>query len=247
MTKALKSDVVPITSVNQEASNVESEKPQSLSIVKEFALTTSIHGLPNIARSPGKCNCIFWFISFLIFAAVMSYCVIDSIQTYFQYPTQTSVSISMERSQVFPAVTFCNYAPGRYDTTIGPFLNYTNSLNLTNTNDTSTFTLEQYSYFRDFFIRLLSSGNPVNDYLYTIDMTLMNCSYNGQTCTANDFISFHSSQHGLCYTFNARPDATNGTKLRFTDDNGGPGKLSLRLYSHSHLYIPYLSEGLFHQ
>ena len=38
----------------------------------------------------------------------------------------------------------------------------------------------------------------------------------------------------------------NGTALRYTNDNGGTGKLQLRLYAQSHLYVPFVSYGLFH-
>ncbi|CAF1412059.1 unnamed protein product, partial [Didymodactylos carnosus] len=44
-----------------------------------------------------------------------------------------------DKQQYFPAFSFCNLSPLRFDQFIKPFLNYTNTLNLTNINDTTTF------------------------------------------------------------------------------------------------------------
>ena len=109
----------------------------------------------------------FGLIAFLIFTGVLIFFVYQSIANYFQYPTQTSVSIVVERSQAFPAVTFCNYAPARFDLVIGPFLNYSNSHNLTNTNDTSiSFTPPQAFMLRDFLQEKLNSNQSVTDYSF---------------------------------------------------------------------------------
>jgi hypothetical protein len=235
--------VVPIT---QDEWKPESSKHRRYSIVREFASNTSTHGLPGIARSQNRHNCIFWTISFLTFTGIMTAFVTESIIAYFKYPTTTSVSIVVERTQTFPAVTFCNYAPARYDRIIGPFLNYTNSNNLTNTNDTSTFTAHQASILHEYLEEQLNAGDSLDQYFFSLDVMLMNCSYNDQICTADDFISFLSSEHGRCYTFNAKTKNSNGTALRYTNDNGGTGKLQLRLYAQSHLYVPFVSDGLFH-
>lgn len=238
--------VTLVASITQEAWVEEPPKPRRRSIIREFALSTSTHGLPGIARSQSKHNCIFWTISFLVFTGVMTFFVTESIQNYFQYPTQTSVSIVVDRSQTFPAVTFCNYSPARYDTLIEPFLEFTNALNITNTNDTTIFTLEQALVFREFIRQRLNAGQSVDDVFFTLDILLMNCTYNGETCTSDDFITFLSSVYGRCFTFNAKTKGDNRTDVRNTNDNGGPGKLQLRLYAQSHLYVPYASEGLFY-
>jgi hypothetical protein len=231
--------VIPMTA--------ETSNPRRCSIIREFALNTSTHGLPGIARSQSKYNRIFWTISFLIFAAVMIFFVSQSIQDYFQYSTQTSVSIIVERSQIFPAVTFCNYAFARFDRIIGPLLNYTSALNLTNTNNISitSFTAQEASMLGNFLLEKLNAHEPVIDYLFALNTMLLNCSYNDEVCGVNDFISFVSSVYGLCYTFNAKRKDLNSSNIRSTNDYGGSGKLQLRLYVNSHLYVPYVTQGLF--
>ncbi|CAF4485928.1 unnamed protein product, partial [Rotaria magnacalcarata] len=217
-------------------------KSRRLAIIREFALNTSTHGLPGIARSQSKHNCIFWTISFLIFTGIMTYFVTRSIQNYFQYPTQTSVSVFVERSQVFPAVTFCNYSPARFDRLIEPFLNYTNSINATNTSDTETFTQEQAFLLRSYLQHQVNTRQSFAEYFFSLDTMLIECFYNTKRCTRDDFINFISSTHGKCYTFNAKSKSTNETSLRYTNDNGGSGKLILRLYAQSHLYVPHITD-----
>ncbi|CAF2219431.1 unnamed protein product [Rotaria magnacalcarata] len=172
----------------------------------------------------------------------MTYFVTRSIQNYFQYPTQTSVSVFVERSQVFPAVTFCNYSPARFDRLIEPFLNYTNSINATNTSDTETFTQEQAFLLRSYLQHQVNTRQSFAEYFFSLDTMLIECFYNTKRCTRDDFINFISSTHGKCYTFNAKSKSTNETSLRYTNDNGGSGKLILRLYAQSHLYVPHITD-----
>ena len=245
MSNTVNNRVAPVPSFDEQTWATESFKQRRQSIIREFALTTSTHGLPGIARSQTKHNRIFWTLSFLIFIAVMIFFVYQSIYDYFQYPTQTSISIVAQRSQAFPAVTFCNYSPARFDQIIRPLLNYTNSMNLTNTNDTSTFTPEQAQLLLDFLQQRVNAGESVDEYFFSLDLMLMNCSYNDEQCTSDDFISFISSSYGRCYTFNAERKDGNATNIRYTNDYGGFGKLQLRLYAQSQLYVPYISGGSF--
>ncbi|CAF1603244.1 unnamed protein product [Adineta ricciae] len=214
------------------------------SIIREFSLNTSTHGIPGIARSESKHNRIFWSISLLIFTGAMTYFIVQAILAYFAYPTQTSISITHEWPQAFPAVTICNYAPLIYDRFIESFLNYTNSLQLTNTSDTTNFTIEQASYIQDYLTYKLNRNESLQDFFYPLDSMLISCSYNRLTCTAANFTWFISPSYGLCYTFNAKLKDSFGDTLKYNADNGENGKLELHLYIHQHQYVPYLSNGV---
>ncbi|CAF1034985.1 unnamed protein product [Adineta steineri] len=229
--------VFPITS---EALQTDIKYRRRRSIIQEFSLNTSTHGIPGIARSRSVYNRIFWTISFLFFTGVMIFFITQSIQAYFGYPTQTSVSFVVQRSQAFPAVSVCNYAPVRYDLIIDTFLNYTNSRGLTNTTDNSTMTAQQASYIRDFLQYIFNSEQDFKPYLFSLQSMLLNCVYNGQYCNYTDFTPFISSTYGFCYTFNAKMKS-NGSTIRQTTDNGGSGKLELGFYAQSQQYFPYVS------
>ncbi|CAF4205279.1 unnamed protein product, partial [Adineta steineri] len=102
----------------------ESKLHQSRSIIREFSLNTSMHGIAGISRSQSIHNRIFWSIAILIFTGMMFYFSIQAIRAYFKYPTEISVEFIEEWPQAFPAVTICNYSPLRYDQFIMPYLNY---------------------------------------------------------------------------------------------------------------------------
>ncbi|CAF0976134.1 unnamed protein product [Adineta steineri] len=79
MAKETIDHLATIFPINREALKSKLKHQRSVSILKEFSLNTSAHGIPSIARSHTIQNRLFWIIS-----------------SYFQYPTQTSVSFVTE-------------------------------------------------------------------------------------------------------------------------------------------------------
>ncbi|CAF3823949.1 unnamed protein product [Adineta steineri] len=215
------------------------------SIVREFSLNTSTHGIPGIARSESIHNRVFWSISFIGFAAIMVYFIVKAISAYFGYPTQFNLDVVSEWPQYFPAVTICNSSPLRFDKFIEPFLNYTNSLNLTNSNDTSTLSSLQATYISDFLIDKINKNVSLESMFYSLSSMLYKCTYNGLPCSTADFISFTTASYGRCYTFNAKMINSNGDNLRYGNDNAGNGILELEFYIHSHQYVPYFTTGMY--
>ncbi|CAF1305218.1 unnamed protein product [Adineta steineri] len=222
----------------------ESKLHQSRSIIREFSLNTSMHGIAGISRSQSIHNRIFWSIAILIFTGMMFYFSIQAIRAYFKYPTEISVEFIEEWPQAFPAVTICNYSPLRYDQFIMPYLNYTNTFNLTNTNDTSTFSALQAEHISNFLNHELNRNQSLHDLYYPLEAMLIKCVYNGVNCSVHDFIRFISPRYGFCYTFNAQAKHINNGKLHYNNENGKSGQLELDLYTHSHQYVPYLSNGV---
>jgi len=208
------------------------------SIIREFGLNTSAHGVPGIARSQSITNTIFWSICFLTFAGIALYFIIREIRSYFDYSTQTSVNMISEWPQYFPAFTVCNLAPVRYDRFIKPFLNYTATLNI---NDTTTISSSQAKYIGDFFQMKINRNESIDEFFFPLNTMLMKCVFNGRSCSPMNFTSFSSSSYGLCYTFNAK--LKNMNNVHYSDDYGGSGNLNLRFYVHSHQYVPYIREG----
>ena len=212
------------------------------SILIEFGLNTSTHGIPGVARSESIPNRIFWTVFTLIFAGIMGYFVTESILNFFKYPTHTLVSIIDDSSQKFPAVSICNYSPIRYDLFIDTFLNYTNSTDWADLNNLS-FTEIQRIQIQDFFRYKLNNNESIVEYFFTLENMLIKCRYNQLECTIDDFVSFVDARYGLCYTFNARADhIRNGTLYKLAE-NGEWGLLELELYIHSHQYVPHWSSG----
>ena len=222
----------PVEQATVESSAKEEQVPRT--ILREFGLNTSTHGIPGIARSESLPNRLYWTICLLAFTGVMIYFTSESIRAYFRYPTQTIVSVNALPTVLFPAVSFCNYSPLRYDRFIGSFLNYMN---------TTAFSLEQASHVQDFLRDQVNSNNSLSDYFYSLESMLLSCQYNGLNCSSEDFVSFVTPRYGQCHTFNAKSKHRNTSALRSIFDNAGYGVLYLELYVHRHQYIPYLSKG----
>ena len=147
----IKSKDIAIPTIHPVTERRTSSTRRRRSIIREFALNTSTHALPGIARSQSIHNCIFWTASFVLFTGVMIYFVSQSIISYFQYPTQTLVSVRIDQRQTFPAVTICNLIPYRYDTAIDPLLEYAKGKNITNmTRDYALWTISFRIYFLTF-------------------------------------------------------------------------------------------------
>ena len=211
------------------------------SIIRQFGLNTTAHGIPGIARSESIHNRIFWSISFIIFTGVTLYFIIQEIRTYFEYPTQTSVNIINEWPQYFPAFTVCNLAPVRYDRFIEPFSNYLTTLNMTNVNDTTSFSSLQAKQMGDFFQMKINRNESLDEFFFPLKSMLLKCVFNGRSCSAVNFTSFSLPSYGLCHTFNAK--LKNVENVQRSDEYGGSGNLNLRFYVHSHQYVPYIREG----
>ncbi|CAF4076295.1 unnamed protein product [Adineta steineri] len=214
------------------------------SIIREFSLNTSTHGIPGIARGESIQNRVFWSISLIGFTAIMIYFIVKAILAYFDYPTQFNLDIVSEWPQYFPAVTICNSSPLRFDKFIEPFLNYTNSLNLSNSNDTSTFSPLQATYIPDFLIDKVNKNESLESMFYSLSSMLYKCTYNGLPCSTADFISFTTAYYGRCYTFNAKMINSNSNSLHYGNENGGNGILELELYAHNHQYVPCFTTGI---
>lgn len=243
MTDTTIKQIATVFPINADALKTDLKYHRRRSIIREFSLNTTAHGIPGIARSQSIPNRIFWTFSSIIFTGIMIYFITESIRAYFRYPTQTLVTAVDEWPQPFPAVSICNYSPLRRDRFIQPFLNYLYSRNLTDTTNISTITRQQASYIRDFLQYKLNRGESLDDYLFPLSSILMSCVYNGQNCSADDFTSFLSPFYGLCYTINAENQRIRNGTIFYNTDNGAFGLLQLQLYTHSHQYIPYFTDG----
>ena len=228
---------------HEEAANEEGQRPGCCAIIQDFSLNTSTHGLPGIARSESKYNRFYWSVVFLIFTGTMIYFIVRALSAYLGYPTQIDLNIDVEWPQNFPAFSFCNAGAIRLDQFIGPFLNYTNAVEGTNTNDTSTLFPAQLILVGNFINDILNNNGSMEPFYYSLPSMLYSCSYNGQACSAADFIPFVTTAYGLCYTFNAQLKDGGVNSVRSGSLNGGDGKLELGLYVHSHQYVPYLVDS----
>ncbi|CAF2570758.1 unnamed protein product [Rotaria sp. Silwood2] len=210
------------------------------SIIREFATNTTMHGLPKAFSSENLHTRIFWAISFAVFSSFMIYFIVRTILAYLQYQTQTYVSADVEWPQYFPAFSICNAASFRYDQLIGPFLNYTNTLNLTNENSTDALSPHRIQNFIQYKV---NRNESVTHYSFSLNSMLYQCLYNSMPCSTVDFVPFVSSIYGLCFTFNAKMK-NSSVSVRYGNQYGGAGRLDLAFYVHSQQYVPYVVDSI---
>ncbi|CAF4358717.1 unnamed protein product [Adineta steineri] len=94
------------------------------SIVLDYLVSASTHGLRSVGRAYSRYNRNFWVFTFMVASGIMLYFVISAILQYFAYPTQTKVEIRLDRHMAFPAVTICSGNPYRYDTINASLVSY---------------------------------------------------------------------------------------------------------------------------
>ena len=163
----------------------------------------------------------------------MTYFLIKAILAYFEYPTKIDVHFVSEWHQHFPAVSICNISPIRLDRFIEPFSAYMMKNNLTNVTITEISTYDHLRGLGRFLQDRINANEPLGELFFALPSLMLSCTYNGHPCSATDFIPFISSKHGMCYTFNAKlKDSQPGDGLRYVNQYGGDGKLSLTLYAH---------------
>ena len=170
------------------------------SIVIDYLLATSTHGLRSVGRAYSKFNRYCWILMFAIAFGFMFYFVISAILQYYAYPTQTKVEIQLDRNMAFPAVTICSGNSYRYDNINASLVSYFHRLYSSNaTYNQSVLNSLLIPLIIDLFTRnqtqeLVSIGFQLSDYLLT-------CSYNGMDCS-DAFVASISPAMGNCYTFN---------------------------------------------
>lgn len=213
--------------------------PRRRSIIQEFFLNTTAHGLPGIARSKNLSDCLFWSVGSIVFFGAMIFFLIKAIVAYFEYPTSIDTSFVSEWPQYFPAVSFCNISPLRRDQFWPVFLNFSLMNNLTSTVSSDS----QLHAIARFIIASLNKNQSMEPFFFPLSAMLYDCSFNNVPCSAQDFVTFTSSYYGACYTFNAKLKGSTHRKILYANEYGGEGSLNLRLYIHSHQYIPYLLDG----
>ncbi|CAF3823936.1 unnamed protein product [Adineta steineri] len=170
------------------------------SIVLDYLLTASTHGLRSVGRAYSKYNRNFWVFTFTVASGIMLYFVISAILQYFAYPTQTKVEIRLDRHMAFPAVTICSGNAYRYDTINASLVSYFYRLMSPNTTFNQTILNSLLiPLLTDLFSRnqtkeLVSIGFQLSDFL-------LECTYNGINCS-NVFTPSISPTMGNCFTFN---------------------------------------------
>ncbi|CAF1586787.1 unnamed protein product [Didymodactylos carnosus] len=152
-------------------------KRRRISIINEYLISTSTHGLKSLGSAYNTLHFLFWFLTFLLACSLMLYFIVQCIIEYYHYPTQTIIEIRSETEINFPAITFCNSNPFRYDKINESYNNY-----LLNTN--CSYINNNVYCMKQFINDLFNSNNQTQiiNYDYVINDLLVDCNYNILDC-----------------------------------------------------------------
>ncbi|CAF1236001.1 unnamed protein product [Adineta steineri] len=209
------------------------------SIVIDYLLAASTHGLRGVGRAYSTCNRTFWVIVFTLATGLMFYFVIQSILQYYAYPTQTKVEINLDLAMDFPAVTVCSATPNRYDKTNISLVNLFHRLypSYAKFNQTILNSLLIPLYIDLFNRNQIEEEQSIG---YKLTDIMLYCNYSGIDCS-NAFVPSLSSIFGNCYTFNWKTSipffTLNSVSNTFVIKEG----LSLGFYIPRESYFPSLS------
>ena len=76
--------------------------------VNDLLLTTTVHALPNIARTEQKCLKLMWIVFFAISTSTAVYFTYENILDYLEFDVNTRYDVIYEDQSDFPTVSFCS-------------------------------------------------------------------------------------------------------------------------------------------
>jgi hypothetical protein len=181
------------------------------SIIKNWAMQSTSHGIPKIASSPYKIIKIIWIIFFFGSFGFCSFCLLNSFQEYFNYAVNTQMSVTTQSSLQFPTVTFCNKNPFKTndknflfrDLFLSLYNEMVNTSKNLGFNDLDKITLGLNQATKSVIYSTIVNEQERSTLSYTIDEMLISCSFNLYNCDKNDFDFYWSNMYGNCYQFNS--------------------------------------------
>lgn len=193
----------------------KSEKQGSkyiLNIISSTLEDSTTHGLNPIIKREHTVIRILWIVCLIVSTAICSYMIALSITSYFDYETVTKTQKISLISTEFPAVTICNVNPFMTNASA----DFVEEMILENFIVNPFLTIDQsFSYFSSSALlnmRYLVSTNALDSSRsdlfrkslgYDISEMMLDCSYNFNSCSDDDWVWFFDLIYGNCYTFNS--------------------------------------------
>lgn len=170
-------------------------------ILKESALSTTNHALPNIVRNKNVYIRLMWIFCFFASTGICSYAVIQSIINYLNYEVVTKINLFYENPTQFPTVTFCNLDP-IHTKDLGDFINTTfaNAWN-TSTYDNRVDLIKAITMFS--LVTILTNDSMKKQSGLSINDMLISCKFDLELCNSSQFEWYYDFFYGNCFKFNS--------------------------------------------
>jgi hypothetical protein len=176
------------------------------SALKDWILSSTSHGLPNLFRTKRTILKIIWAISILLSSGCCAYMVNRTISSYLEFDVVSKFSVINEIPSMFPTLTFCNIQP--FTTVEGQIFIEDISKKYNLKSFSAIFNLDLQSQFYLWTFLLQSNAIVLNaterkKLGYTFNEMIISCYFETEKCTESDFDYFYSKLYGNCYKFNS--------------------------------------------
>ena len=176
--------------------------------LEEYAKTrTSFYGITHIIKSKDLITTVFWFFVLTICIVCLSYQSIALIMNYFIYEVVTKTEYHPEVVSRFPGVAICNQNPFTTE--------YSNQIlsqffNISEIKENFLDENSQIKWEKLYEIKMLIqkfASNLTDDKKkklgYSINETVLQCTFNMNTCNLNEFNWYYDHEYGNCIVFNS--------------------------------------------
>ncbi|NXK76745.1 ASIC5 protein, partial [Amazona guildingii] len=171
---------------------------------REFASSTSFHGVHNIVQTQSKTRKVLWLFVVISCFAIVIWQICSRFIYYFTWPTTTTVVVQYVENVQFPAVTFCNL--NRFQAHAVSNLKIIFFIWNIVSGVLHNFSMEN-KYSRELNDFLLGNQNfSIKEFtkkngFYLNSSTLLECNFFGKPCYPQDFEHVFT-EYGNCFTFN---------------------------------------------
>ncbi|XP_067930238.1 FMRFamide-activated amiloride-sensitive sodium channel-like [Watersipora subatra] len=173
-----------------------------------FANFTTSHGIPHIYFSQGIIKKLVWsLLSVATFAFLIGH-LRFVISSYISFAATTNIEMFEERSLVFPAVTICNnnaIKNSKIPKKLQSLLDMDQVMRM-NGSDDRVWNMDTVIRITEELAMMATEEKIALG--YTLEETVIFCSYNGINCNLTEFWQFYDSGYGNCYTFNSGKDTS---------------------------------------
>jgi hypothetical protein len=203
------------------------QKMKFRDVLRDWASSSTSHGIPRIASSNYTIIKIIWTVFFIIALGASFMTLKKTFENYFSYPVVTQIKRKTMPSTEFPTVTICSQNPfkiNNLDSESKIYFENILNIRLQNLNQMDQpqlgpvlMSLDQMSksHIAEKIFDIKNRKHLSN----SLNETLISCTFNIQECTAKDFDELYINAYGFCYQFNA---GKNKPKKSITN----PGKIT---------------------
>ncbi|XP_064627158.1 amiloride-sensitive sodium channel subunit gamma-like [Lineus longissimus] len=230
--------------------------------LKELMADIDMHGVPRIQMDLHIAKKVIWITVMFTLLGVAVWQLYTVVEYFTSWPTSTTFEYVYAREKEFPAVTLCNLNPVRNSRTTRlpdgsaarTFFDAQKAQNTGNAgpqqSGTGTFSWDNINFSdqrTDYDAKVLFyqtymalSDEEKQNVGYGLKEMMLDCAFNGKTCSPRNFTRTVHAQFGNCFTFNTPDD--NGD-VASVSASGPIHGLSLTMLIDQTDYFPTISEA----